>query len=416
MKRQSHEVGEPKNNRAIDASRRRYGEVAPGAAAGFVFQLERALEHLCDSDGDAVVGVEILDDVVVYNGKLVKVREQDKNSIRSKAELLGDRSEALWKTLAYWLASDDSVTATPCGQGPRLIFATSNTPTAPLILSLAALAKAGLQSAPAAIAKLRQAGALPKTRKRPAVQDIIDEVLCYDDEKLTSLLMRIEVCSETASSPSRRKHIASRFGITRRVDSELVLEGLFGWLTKRLMDQWRSGQPGLVARQECVEQCRAIERRLDRQRILPLPEESISVTEAVRSAARGRQFVKHLSLIEFDFDEIAEAIEDWARFNTEKSRLIVEGQIPLSEWPDRSARLKRRWRQISRQVRRERTSMTSVELGQIIATTTTGLHCEMLDGEPCPQQYMTAGNYHRLADDNEVWWHPDCEPKDHGER
>nr|WP_129545752.1 ABC-three component system protein [Methylorubrum zatmanii] len=414
MHRQSREVGEPKNDRAINSSRRRYGEVAPGAAAGFIFQLERALEHLCEADGDAVVGVEVLDDVVVYEGKLVKLREQDKHSIRAKAELLGDRSEALWKTLAYWLESGESGETSTCGQRSRLIFATNNTPTSPLISSLAALARVGSQATPAVVAQLRQAGALPKARKRPAVQDVIDEVLAYDDQKLSSLLIRIEVCSDTAPNPRRRKHIATRFGITKRVDSELVLEGLFGWLTKRLMDQWRSGQPGLVARQECVEQCRAIERRLERQRILPLPEENVDVSESVKLAAQGRQFVRHLSLIEFDFDEIAEAIEDWARFNTEKSRLIVEGQIPLSEWPDRSARLKRRWRQISRQVRRERTSITSIELGQIIAATTTGQHCEMLDGEPCPQQYMTAGNYHRLADDNEVWWHPDCEPKDRG--
>ena len=36
----------------------------------------------------------------------------------------------------------------------------------------------------------------------------------------------------------------------------------------------------------------------------------------------------------------------------------------------------------------------------------TYFHCEPLGGQSCSEIYMTSGHYHRLADDDEVWWHP----------
>ncbi|MNL80951.1 hypothetical protein D3C87_2079330 [compost metagenome] len=45
--------------------------------------------------------------------------------------------------------------------------------------------------------------------------------------------------------------------------------------------------------------------------------------------------------------------------------------------------------------------------GQYVFADTTYLHREDLAGQPCDELYMTSGHYHRLADDNQVWWDPE---------
>lgn len=64
-------------------------------AAGYIFQLERALYHLSRSGAEVSVAVEFVDDVVQLKDGLPVLQEQDKNTVRSGVDLLGDRSEAL---------------------------------------------------------------------------------------------------------------------------------------------------------------------------------------------------------------------------------------------------------------------------------------------------------------------------------
>jgi hypothetical protein len=100
-------------------------------------------------------------------------------------------------------------------------------------------------------------------------------------------------------------------------------------------------------------------------------------------------------------------VEHFIRFNTEKHRLADLGEIPEGEWEDRGDRLTQRWRNIARREERNYTGDCRKTLGIHILEQTTYEHCEPIAGEHCEQLYMTAGHYHRLADDDEVWWHPD---------
>lgn len=72
-------------------------------ASGYLLQLERALYHLSRADHDVTIAVERFDDVAQIKGGMPVLQEQDKNSVRHRSELLGDRSSALWRTLQIWL-------------------------------------------------------------------------------------------------------------------------------------------------------------------------------------------------------------------------------------------------------------------------------------------------------------------------
>src|ERR1039458_4963964 len=81
---------------------------APGPAAGYAYQFERALNWLAQKDAGASIGIETADDVEVRNSDSTAVLEQDKHSILELAQPFGDRSKGLWNTLAIWVEAIDS--------------------------------------------------------------------------------------------------------------------------------------------------------------------------------------------------------------------------------------------------------------------------------------------------------------------
>src|ERR1039457_450683 len=81
---------------------------APGPAAGFAYQFERALNWLAQKDAGSCIGVETDDDIAVRNSDSTMVLEQDKHSVRETAQPFDDRSHGLWNTLATWIDAVDS--------------------------------------------------------------------------------------------------------------------------------------------------------------------------------------------------------------------------------------------------------------------------------------------------------------------
>lgn len=390
---------------------RALGKPAPGQTAGFIFQLERALEHLCDADSGTAVGVETLDDVTVVDGSVVRVREQDKHSIRDRVEVLSDRSVSLWKSLAIWLnAIENARSVRSPAIAERLLLVTNQALSTPLVCSLKLGSPRSPSDVAAIIAEMRRVGAPPHRRRRPVNQDIFDAVLAHTDDQLAALISRIEVLDQTAFDASRRQRLANRLAISGRVDCEIVLDAVFGWLIRTLMEAWRAGVPGWVTRRACVEQCRAIEAQQARRRFFPMPRSRVPVEQAQRDEAMARPFVGHLVRINAEDEDVSQAIEHFVQFNVEKHRLTNEGEIPDDEWTARGGRLSDRWRNIARQTRRDHVDRPPSYIGLKILEATTYYHCEPLAGEPCPEIYMTAGHYHRLADGDQVWWHPDYEP------
>lgn len=372
--------------------------------AGLLLQLERALHHLSRAMHDESVGVEVVDDVSRHRARDVVAQEQDKNSVRAGARILGDRSASLWRTLQIWITAYRE-----SGVFSGKYFLTTNVQASGQIVGLLRNGIDG-EAVIETIAALRRAGAagrpLLKDGAPTKVQVIANDVLAEPDEVLGQLLSRIELV-ENYDVKAARSEIANGFGIDPAVDRDQVLDALVGWFHSVLKDAWDEGRPAIVSRKASLTQCRKIERSLVRSRLLPRPASDLDVAPGDVARTRGRPFVDHLGRIEAEDDEVLEAIEHFVRFNVEKDRLAREGEIPMREWTDRGNRLKQRWVQERRRVKLEHGSRTRVERGKLILAATTYNHHEALLGQPCHELYMTSGHYHRLADDDLVWWDPD---------
>jgi hypothetical protein len=361
--------------------------------AGYLFQVERALFQLADAPSSrTVVGIETLDDVVVLDGDAVRIREQDKHSIAGRA--LSPRSASFWKTLRIWLR--DGVSA------DRYFLTTTR-------VTASALFDALQSPAPRELTKLardvRRAGA-KAIEARPNIKGLVQEVLQFADEDLKALLTRIELHVISEPDPQLHARLVARLALRSGVDETAVIDQLFGWVTRGLLASWRGGRPAHISRQAFINQCRAIESRLERARLLPRPSADVPVSTSARASAKNRQFVTHLLAIEADEDDVSDAIQYFVQFNTEMHRLVSEGDIPDAEWTSRGQRLEERWRHIFRELKRTCRTEGPCEVGLRILERTTYHHCEPIDGQPCGELYMTAGHYHRLADSDLVWWHP----------
>jgi hypothetical protein len=263
--------------------------------------------------------------------------------------------------------------------------------------------------APEAIVKaMRTVG--HATRKRASqVQSIIDDVLSHTDEELVRLVSRIEIV-ESKNERSDQQELANRLGLDPRIEPSVTLDALLGWMTTTLQEAWRSGRPGLISRGACLTQCREIENSLARRRLLPKPAREVPVAQRDRTRAMTRPFVHHLARIDAGDDDIIQAVDHFIQFNIEKHRLASNGEVADSEWEVRSERLRQRWINIARQTKRELRGSEPEEIGVRILERSTYGHLEPLGADPCNELYMTSGHYHRLADDDAVWWHPHYRP------
>jgi hypothetical protein len=379
------------------ATARRSSSVAPHFS-GYLFQLERALFHLSTAADDCVVAVEYPDDVAVLRAGVPELVEQDKNTVQAGRDILRNRSKDLWRTLQIWLQTHEGPNSKDC---LRYLLVT-NTASTDTIVSALRRRTAGTITANEVVSVLRSDSG-PKSRSQ--VQLIIDDVLARSDEVLAALAAKIEIV-ESGTLSANRAHLANAFALDPGVEADTVLDNLLGWLTRLLREQWQAREIGMVSRIACVRQCRRTEQALIRQRLLPRPSRDVIPGESDRRRVRARPFVAHLGRVDSQEDVVLDAIDHFLQFSIEKHRLTAQGEIPDREWIDRGDRLTTRWKGLARRVALELPDADDVMMGQHILARSTTDHYEPLGGQSCDELYMTAGHYHRLADDDLVWWLP----------
>lgn len=360
-----------------------------------IFQLERALYHLALGEEGDFVAVEKDDDVSVERGGEPVTQEQNKHSVKKGSTVLGDRTRDLWRTLQIWLEQIDE-RGTLCR---RYLFVSNVEASGNVAKAFRDIAASAMKPADA-VTVLRDAG-----KGRGKVQAIVNDVLSRSDAQLEALLGRIELV-ESADWSAERAAIFNGFAMDPAQDRSWIVSNLLGWITETLADAWRRNECGIVSRRACVKQVHALSRQLVRQRLLPRPSTDVTITESERQAAHSREFVARLAEISADTDVIYEAVEHFLQFGAERSRLAAEGDVPKREWGDRSERLRQRWNNVRRLAKLEFEGRSEASLGQLIFYRTANGHLERLGTEPCDEAYMTSGHYHRLADDDQVWWLP----------
>lgn len=372
--------------------------------AGYLFQPERALFHLAMSDGDAIVGIETLDDIAVVWSDGRQIREQDKHQISSRKPL-PDKGKDLWNTLNIWLDAIDNEEIAL--QNTEFLLVTNQRLKSGLAFNLMHLADES-SSRSAFIQRLREVGGTVSQ----TLDAIAKQVLSRNDQEIDALIGRIRVCDETYASSAQdlRQKIADRLHLpdSHRDD---ILRGLLGWVHDTALEMIRKGKPAWLSRAAFSEQYRRQMYRYQDLRFIQETEEALVVVqEHERKAQRSRVFVSQLIWIGIarDAEEVLEAIDDYLRCGIEANRLTELGVVQPSDFRAFESRLLKRWKTL-RNLRvtssLPKKAQRLEELGRGLLNDTMN-HREPLAGQPTNEYYLTRGAYHRLADEPLLGWHP----------
>lgn len=371
----------------------------PGQAAGYFYQVERAMARLAESDAEAIVAVEKEDDVSIRlsDGRLVL--EQDKHTVNASSPFT-DASHALWNTLDIWttLAEDEET-----HPDSTSYFLVTNVEIQDGLARTIGDCDTSNVSQCLAILKQKAGEIAGEVRVKA------DRVIARDDSLLSDVLINISCVDSSASSagPMLRRKVVSDLHLPPDVDGIDILNGLHGWISNQLLDAWRAKKPGLLSRtafdrqfHRICDNMRAYKKRFG------FPKHLVDIANTDLNQYRKERFVKQLALVTKDPDETFEAIEDFVRCSTERSRLAQEGDLTGDDWTDFDGNLFRSWQNIFRRETRIRAGEPEDQVGYGIFSYTRDK--EFTLGEYTAHQYFVMGTYHRLADDQQLklGWHP----------
>ena len=181
---------------------------------------------------------------------------------------------------------------------------------------------------------------------------------------------------------------------------------MLGWVKTQVLALWQARQPAWISRDSFVTQFHAVLNRRKRQQTRERAANLIPVIDEQLGQEKGRVFVKQIYLVTDEDSRVDEAIREYIRCRIEKSRLSADGNITDQDWIDFDESLKTRWSKIFSLQRRLSKADPEEDVGFKVLCETTDEHRGRLAGVETEQVYLTAGTYHRLADQLDVGWHP----------
>lgn len=369
----------------------------PGQAAGYLFQPERALACLAKAGPNTKVGIECDDDIAVRINDVIAKREQLKHSITGKTPF-EDNSSDLWKTFVIWLDAAKAKEFDP--SSCQLILATNGT------LEVGFVSK--LIKCKGKTAKIDKCLTAFLAQSFPeGIYDYIDRLRAHDRSLILHVLACIQVvdASDASFGPELLETVASDLHLPGDIDKDTVITGLMGWIYSTTLALWRAGQPAWITKDAFDMQYHQLCRRMARYKRIGIPQEMVNVSEADIRQQRNTMFVRQLTIVHARETDKLGAINDYCRCNSERLRLASEGELSDDDWTDFDVRLQRHWHLVSGREQSSVPPRSPEAIGFATYLETIG-HKEHLANDE-PQPYLTAGSFHRLANDLTIGWHPD---------
>ncbi|WP_154898197.1 ABC-three component system protein [Gimesia maris] len=368
---------------------------APGQAAGYFYQLERAMARLADSESGSMIAVEKEDDVSVKfaNGDLQL--EQDKHTLNDRSPFY-DTSKALWNTLDIWTNLAELKEIDPCRC--QYFLVTNVLIPDGLARSIGDAEKENIDEC------YKQLQEVAK-KAPPTIKDIVDRVMNRDESILKSVILKIKCIDSKGNSSggALSRKIASLLHLPDDVDEIDVLNYLFGWIANKLLDSWRDGKPGIISRSAFDKQLHRFIQQIRKHKQFGLPEHLVPFAKEELRRHWNKKYVKQVHLVTNDSTETIEAITDFVRCSSERFRLADEGVLTNDDWTEFENVLQSTWSNIFRREIRLRREEEEI-IGYKILCDIRDVKADL--GGDSAHRYIVMGTYHRFADDKRVGWHP----------
>lgn len=378
---------------------------ADGSILGFFFQIERALIWLSSLSNDAMIGVEVDDDITVRleKGQSIKtIYEQAKHSQTGRAPF-SDQSIDLWKTLKIWI---DAVTSNRMNTEHSLfsLFTNKKLPATRFVHDLSRATLNDKQKMQEVIEKLKSiALKLPKSMKEYA-----DSITNCPEITLSKIVDRIVVFDGTYQHNSKDHKMALKANLSLSDDLpfDYIYRGLLGFVTDHLTEKWKLREPGWVSVSAFTKQYSQLVSDFKKKSFYEQTVDSLPVGHHDIEENKGKMYVRQLHQIGCTEDEVIEAIHDFVRAASERSRIAEDGDISHSKFELYFDDLLSYWRTISRPKFKFSEKDKKEQVGYEVYNTCLSYKGKLNNYEP-EQGYTYRGTYHHLADETKLGWHPD---------
>lgn len=375
---------------------------AAGQAAGYHFQIQRALLSLIVGRDGSAVAIETFDDIVIEGDESdVRDFEQLKHSIRPGS--LTDRSRPLWKAVDVWMDLADNAGLDEVDK--LILVATDEAPEG----SAAALLRVdGRDPATAERLLLEVAGEDPGALDTAPIRKRFRDLNGRDR---TTLLTKIEVRDATGGVGEFRAELSEALGpfALPRTGTDEFLDKLVGWWERRAVDLLLRRRT-TVSRDEVVEEVVRLRDQYG-ERTLPAPDPELAneLTDVLIEAYAGTRFVHQLQLIAMRDERVHLAIRDYHRAYAQRSRWLEQGVLApeeLQEWEGRLfGEWEHAWHRMLDTLPTPADEPAQAKAGkQLYGDLEQSSQNPLRDGR---DRFLHVGTLNGMADITRIGWHPD---------
>ncbi|MFD2866901.1 ABC-three component system protein [Mucilaginibacter antarcticus] len=380
---------------------------ADGSILGFLYQIERALMWLSTSSSETEVGVEVDDDITVklIEGQdITNIYEQAKHSQTTKVPF-SNSSVDLWKTLSIWVEAIQSGRL----KVENAIFSLLTNKKMPqdrLAITLSnAKAKDKVVMATVLTDLKTRASKLPKS-----MEDFATIILNCPDAVLEKIIDKITVLDNTFThnSTELKKKLKDNLSASEDLPFNYIYRSLFGFVSETLIDKWRNREPGWISVKAFNQQYSQLVADFKKKSFYEQTVDSLPIDLQDVENNKGKVYVEQLHKIGCDEEEVIEAIHDFIRAASERSRLAEDGEISKQKFELYYDDLLNYWKSISKPKFRFAQKGAFAQVGYEVYYTCIAYKGKINNYEP-EQGYTHKGTYHYLSDQIKLGWHPEWE-------
>lgn len=375
----------------------------PDKVYAFMIQSHHILYELLNCKKGDCVSVEVFDDVGVEHMDGSKDAIQLKSAL-SNRNPVSDRAVDLWKTMYNWLISVDADELN-LENTKYVLFITVNK-SGNIVKSFHSA-----KSHEDAIKAWNDAKNL-FFDKQGELKEIGTEYKKYieyffkDDKKEMSIKIiekfELKKCINNYTDTVRKEFDKS--GIPKDI-IDPIYRGIIGWIDTGVTKMVENGLPIIISYENYQKQLHALYREYNQKHSLMLYSVKPSNQEVqMELHNKNRKYIEQLDIIDCDYTEKVEAINDFLRAAIDREIWAENGDISQQNLERYEANLKKTWK-VQKGIRKiERKNDSPEEQGQWLYYKCQEKDVKM-DSVDVPSSFKN-GCYHALANELEIGWHP----------
>ncbi|QWU13192.1 hypothetical protein SAMN04487895_11726 [Paenibacillus sophorae] len=377
----------------------------PDKVYAYTLQVKHALYELQKCSGNDVVSVEVLEDVAVEKSDGTVKAIQVKN-VSSKNNPISNRAKDLWKTFSNWLLAVNSKEL-DINSTKFVLFVTADR-NGSIVSSFSK--STTIEESQQVWSEARKEFYDEFGKEKELAEDYAYYVKHFFNPETQTLASEIikNFHLETINI-NHTNLLYEKFCERAMVEEELgdtLFLYMLGWIEKKVSELVENKKPMCIAYQEYKKQLMAIRREFNQnlslKELAPRPTEQ----EVQNEMNALRTYLEQLDVVECDYTEKIEAINDYLRASTNRTIWAKRGDISDGSLASYQETLIKKWNTIRKIIPLQYKSqnLSPEELGKLLY-----LQCKderiNIDHLFVPD-FFTAGCFHALSDDITIGWHP----------